>query len=299
MCLAAQQALHGSIAPDQQDPVPLMIALSSYSVVEVKGADALAYLQAQTMNDVAALGDGQWQWNGLLNPKGRVLFLMLLLRHDAGRFWLLQPVPRGDELVAHLARFRFRSKVALEARHDLACLGVRAAEAGIAPPPAQGSAVIERGLVINLAPSCSGSILVTDQAAADAADDPIDWHAASLRAGIPRIGEAVSAAFTPQMLALERISAYSIRKGCYPGQEIVARTHFLGQAKRRMQLLASESEAQPGQALTASDGRSLGQVVDCTPTHDGFLLLCVLNEELAAGELLDTSCGALRALDWG
>ena len=87
--------------------------LPSYSLLVLEGPDALAFIQAQSMNDVKALADGQWHWNGLLNPKGRLIALFALLRIRADLLYLLLPDFPAEKLSDHLQRFVFRSKVKL------------------------------------------------------------------------------------------------------------------------------------------------------------------------------------------
>ena len=88
--------------------------LPGHSILSLHGADAVAFAQSQFMNDVAALADGQWQWNGWLTPKGRVIALFALLRLDAQTLWLLLPDVAADALVPLLQRYVFRSKLVLQ-----------------------------------------------------------------------------------------------------------------------------------------------------------------------------------------
>ena len=93
--------------------------LPGHDVLAISGRDAVAFAQAQFMNDVAALVDGGWHWNGWLTPKGRVIALFALLRHDAETLWLVLPDAGAGELATQLQRFVFRSKVRLQPRDDL------------------------------------------------------------------------------------------------------------------------------------------------------------------------------------
>lgn len=214
-------------------------------VLDVHGRDAHAFLHAQLMSDVRELGDGHWQWSGWLSAKGRVIALGLLQRLDGERFrWLLPDHPAG-ELADKLRRFVFRSKIVLEARDDLAIAGSWAAD-GIALP---GDRV--RSLVVGAEP-------------ADPAD-PDAFAVQDLAIGLPRLPDAAVESHTPQMLGLDSLAAYSVKKGCYPGQEIVARTHFLGQAKRRLQRLQGDAPFTAGEALSL-DGKSVGEVL-CAASH--------------------------------
>ena len=233
------------------------IALPDPQVLALSGPDAAAFAQAQFMNDVTALGDGDWQWNGWLTPKGRLVALFALLRIDAGTFWLLLPDHPADTLAEALRRYVFRSKVKLEARADLHVSGHGAVDSE--PDMRRFDTDAAGGL--SLAWPGGRRIDITPPApAAPDADALLRWRGADLRAGIPRLVPGQSSQWTPQQLSLERLQAFSVKKGCYTGQEIVARTHFLGQAKRGLVLLEAASPLSPGAEI--SDGqRAIGQVI--------------------------------------
>jgi folate-binding protein YgfZ len=257
-------------------------ALSGFGVLQVEGRDASAFLQSQSMNDVAALTPGRWQWNGLLTPKGRVIALFALACVADGRFLLVLPDADPAELAAHLRRFVFRSKLTLSAEPAwVAASGPAAASAdpcAIAGDPDLGYALDLSGeggsRWLWLLPPSHPALSPAD-AATDAA-----WRDSDLAHGLPRLAAAQREAFTPQMLSLERLGAFSLRKGCYPGQEIVARTHYLGQAKRGLVRLRGAGLA-AGQSVEAA-GQAAGSVA-CT-NAPGTEALAVLALE-AAGEL--------------
>src|SRR3954464_11472860 len=105
------------------DNLPAMqgdfFALPDHRILALEGPDAVRFAHAQFMNDVTALADGQWQWNGWVTPKGRILALFALWRWGAQSLWLLLPDADPAELSAALQRFVFRSKVSLTVRADL------------------------------------------------------------------------------------------------------------------------------------------------------------------------------------
>lgn len=216
--------------------------LPSYSLLVLEGPDALAFIQAQSMNDVKALVDGQWHWNGLLNPKGRLIALFALLRIRADLLYLLLPDFPAEKLSDHLQRFVFRSKVKLLFNTDK-MFAAQFNQASESPVPrdfilagAQNTIVLDfssdtlkRRLWILPAPLSTG---VLSNVGVEA-----NWRDADLQHGLPRLSAAQTELWTPQMLSLERLNAFSLKKGCYPGQEIVARTHYLGQAKRQTKLV--------------------------------------------------------------
>jgi folate-binding protein YgfZ len=249
--------------PDNpQSPANDWFSLSDHRLISLEGRDAVAFAQSQTMNDVAALGDGHWQWNGWLTPKGRVIALFALIRLHTDTVWMLVPDADADDLAARLGRFVFRSKVAIRTRDDLAVSGrFRASDlASGAHVAGDAGSAIELDLTGD--PAAGGRSLRIGPAAR-ASTDPqalLAWRRADLEHGWPRLEPGQSEQWTPQQLSLERLRAYSVKKGCYPGQEIVARTHFLGQAKRGLALLHGDEPLAAGAELQ-TDGATIGTVV--------------------------------------
>jgi len=252
-------------ASDQVFPLPDIAFLT------LRGRDCIAFAQAQFMSDVAALGDGQWQWSGWLTPKGRVVALFAVLRHDAERLDLIVLDGDADALATSLRRYVFRSKVVIEVRHDLQASGrfaapadARSAQAAIDAERIEldfGSTAHPRTLVVR----------AVDIALADDVEAQRAWRRIDIAHGLPRLPDDQREQWTPQQLSLERLRAFSVAKGCYPGQEIVARTHFLGQAKRGLAALQGAADGATGHEVTGG-GQSLGLVV-CTA---GDLMLAVL-----------------------
>jgi len=248
-----------------------VFALPDIASLTLCGRDCIAFAQAQFMSDVAALADGQWQWSGWLTPKGRVIALFAVLRYSAERLDLIVLDADVAALATSLKRYVFRSKVSIEVRGDVSALGRFAA-----PPAAQGAtaAIDASGIELDLGTPAGPRTLVLREADAGVADDPdarLRWRAVDIAHGLPRLGEEQREQWTPQQLSLERLRAFSVAKGCYPGQEIVARTHFLGQAKRGLAALRGAPAAIPGEDVRAGE-QALGKVVSVA----GDLLLAVL-----------------------
>lgn len=234
-------------------------ALEAHGVLALDGPDAVAFAQAQFANDVAALPIGHWQWSAWLTPKGRVLAVFALLRTGETSLRLLLPDFDAVELGDALRRFVFRRKLAIAARPDLHASGAFTAPAAAAGALLAGdeATVLELDYgtaalprTLRLSPTAGGPADAAGQAA---------WAVADLRLGLPRLPFAQREQWTPQQLALDRLHAFSVKKGCYPGQEIVARTHFLGKAKREPLLLRIAGEVEAG-AEVVQDGRAIGSV---------------------------------------
>jgi folate-binding protein YgfZ len=239
-----------------------VFALPQHRVVALSGRDAVAFAHAQFMNDVAALAPGRWQWNGWLTPKGRVVALFALLRIDDETLWLLLADDDAGDFVARLRRFVFRSKVAIDVRDDL--LVSAAFDTPRVARDTNFARLDEGRIELDFGGDGGARVAwIAQRMQVDGADDAdavLRWARADLAHGLPRLIPAQAEQWTPQQLSLERLRAYSVKKGCYPGQEIVARTHFLGQAKRGLVLLESKRVLPPGSDVEQC-GRSIGTIV--------------------------------------
>lgn len=264
-------------------------------VLELRGRDAIAFAQAQFMNDVAALGDDDWHWNGWLTPKGRLVafFALYRLAGDTLLAWL--PAGGAQTLHARLQRFVFRSKVVLDpapAWQVVGCL-----DATVAPKEAlslEFSASDDnapRQLRLLPSPSDDDSSAV-DAEAHDDTETASRWRLADLRLGVPYIaaGSTNSEQFIPQWLSLDRLDAYSLKKGCYPGQEIVSRMHYLGQSKRAAFRLRGEGAPPPAMTrILGPDQSGIGDIVWSEPVAAGWEAQAVLGEaQTSANMTLDT-----------
>ena len=271
--------------PDK--PRPETFALPSHRVLALSGRDALKFAQAQFMSDVAALAPGRWQWSGWLTPKGRVIALFALLRLDDETLWLLLPDFDAGELASQLQRYVFRSKLALDARDEFHASGAFAR-----PVQASGAAFARIGDGIELDLGGDGgprSLRIDASPASDDAKSLAEWLAFDLAHGLPRLAQSQREHWTPQQLSLERLRAFSVKKGCYPGQEIVARTHFLGQAKRGLVALCAAAPIPVG-ADVELDGAAVGRIASASPDGPCFAVAVLA---------LDRGSGALAAAGLG
>jgi tRNA-modifying protein YgfZ len=252
----------GSLSPtpmtnNPQTPQTSWFALSDHRLVALSGRDAIAFAQAQTMNDVASLNDGQWHWNGWLTAKGRVIALFAVVRIHTDTLWLVLPDADANAFATQLRRFQFRSKVVIAVRDDLRIAG-RLQASDLASGnhwTGDPESVIELDLSGTLGADHPGrSLRIGPKVEAPAdASALAQWHRDDLEHGWPRLAASQVEQWTPQQLSLQRLHAYSVKKGCYPGQEIVARTHFLGQAKRGLVLVRTSVLLSAGAELLSGD----------------------------------------------
>ena len=272
--------------------------LSSGGAMQLSGRDARAFAQAQFANDIAPLGDGQWHWNLWLSPKGRVIAIFILLRLDAQNLLLWSPDFPVSELAQRLLRFRFRSKLEIIPLGDCASRGAFVAPARLDSPALgnrchiEGAATDWTHLDFDLGAASGRCLRLRCAQPADATPDPdfaARWLLEDMAHGLPRLGPEQVEAHTPQMLGLERLAAFSVKKGCYPGQEIVARTHFLGQAKRSLLRFALDAPARAGTRLESDTGARAELVSTAS--------LGARHEALAVGPAASTE--AFRSADGG
>jgi folate-binding protein YgfZ len=222
-------------------------------------------------NDTRRIADGQSLLAAYLSPQGRVLALMHLLPHPSG---IIAILPRDLVLptLEALRRFVLRAKVKIDdASEELTVSGHHGARD--AQSAATGTAAVggdaERCWVIG-APSDAGDTRQAQQA-------ELDWRLADIRAGLPQIYLATREAFVAQMLNLDLLDGISFTKGCYTGQEIIARTQHLGRIKRRLyRLRLPQGDWHIGQPLRLPDGRA-GRLTEAVRSGDGSEALAVLN----------------------
>ncbi|SBV35747.1 putative aminomethyl transferase [uncultured Stenotrophomonas sp.] len=240
-------------------------------MLSLSGPDAIAFAHAQFASDVTALADGHWHWSTWLSAKGRVLAVFQLLRLDAAHLLLVCLDGEAETMAEQLRRFVFRRKLVIEQADDLSV------EGAFQPPVAATGAALARldDGTIELdvgSPACPRTLRLSTagNATHDVAAE-LAWRQSDLRFGLPRLDPSQREQWTPQQLGLERLAAYSVKKGCYPGQEIVARTHFLGKAKRAATLLETIADAAPGDEVR-KDEQAIGTLVSAA----GELALAVL-----------------------
>ncbi|HVI60056.1 MAG TPA: folate-binding protein [Luteimonas sp.] len=249
-------------------------ALPDHRLVALHGRDALAFAQAQFMGDIDALADHQWQWSGWLTPKGRVVALFALLRVDAESAWLVLHDADPVEFAQRLQRYVFRSKLSIDVRDDLRVDGAfdaRPAAAGATAAPVGDGFALDfggAGGARTLRVGAPGTSPADAEAAAR-------WAVFDLAHGLPRLPPSQAEQWTPQQLSLDRLRAYSVKKGCYPGQEIVARTHFLGQAKRGLVLFEADAPLAAG-AQVMDGERAAGTIVSVADAGQRHRALAVL-----------------------
>jgi folate-binding protein YgfZ len=287
----------------------IVCPLTHLGLIACDGDDAQSFLHGQLSNDVKALGPEHSEYAAYCSAKGRMLANFLLWQDD-GAYYLELARSLLPALQKRLAMYVMRSKVKLadaSESHPILGLAGSAASAAlrelfaviprephqIVRDPANGILIALPGSRFQLVAEPEAAQRLWDKLAATLA--PVGtpcWEWLEIRNGIPLITPATQEQFVPQMANMELIGAVNFKKGCYPGQEIVARTQHLGQIKRRMALahLAGPDMPQPGDALfsSAMDDQAAGMVVNAQAAPDGGYDL------LAVMQATDISDGAVH-----
>jgi len=283
--------------------------LPHLAVLRVAGPEAATFLQGQLTHDTRLLRDGRTQLSACNSAQGRVIAIVRLRQTDDAIYALL-PADLAAPLATHLRKFVLRAKVDLLQAHDLhlgavvtaaidsSAVAAKFDEAAmtLSPVPMSGATEV---VTFNYAPgrevvaappaawrAISGlSLLRPSERSAN------EWLAMDIRDGLPQVFAATSEHFVPQMLNLDLIDAISFTKGCYTGQEIVARTHHLGRIKRRTlrYRLAQGPPPAPLQPLFL-DGTKVAEVLMSAADAGGAQLLAVTNLE-AKGQALTLADG--------
>jgi folate-binding protein YgfZ len=239
------------------------IKLPSMALIELTGPDAVAFAQAQFCNDVPSLADGHWQWNAWLSPQGRVRFFFHLLRDDSQHLRLLMRGGDPVELRDALKRFVLRSKVDIRVVDDAHIYGFDTVASLIGAVPV-GNLIASSADARVIALSATRFISIESREQSDSRNDSSKWMLADIGDGFPTIARELEDAALPQWLGLDRLGAVSVKKGCYPGQEIMSRLHFKGGNKRglfRLSIRATNLPAAGSPIAVRDESAHVGQIV--------------------------------------
>jgi folate-binding protein YgfZ len=259
------------------------VALPDLGVLRIKGRDGALFLQGQLSNDMKHLSSEHSVLAGYHNPQGRTIAVLHLIRTAPEEILALLPRELTAAVAAKLARFILRAKVLIEdVSQSLRIDGLIAGEETPTPPDA--------AILARVAGDARRWFCITAAEEQDPvlADRQL-WRRLDIAAGLPQVYGATSEEFVAQMLNLDALGAIAFDKGCYTGQEVIARAHYRGRVKRRMQRFKTQ-DAQtlvPGSAGRLFDGRAF-KVVDAVAADDGrceFLAVAAVSaREEAAGQ---------------
>ncbi len=279
----------GNESPDSLIARPAVIETSQYSILAVTGRDVATFLQGQTTCDVLGLQNGGATPGAICNPKGRVLTTFILFIHENG-FRLLLPEALAPAVERKLRMYILRAQISIENITDsVAVFGLSCQDFPESIGNPQGSAGDQRYPVIHaenrqivqfgphqwlfIATAEAAERQWIDLVRLDGFTERTNeyWNLLCILNGIPTLTTATAEIFIPQMINLDALGGISFKKGCYTGQEIVARMHYLGKLKRRMILAAMESARLPAPGepvFVAGSEQSVGQIVNAAYLRD-------------------------------
>ena len=277
---------------------PVAVRLADWGVIRAKGDDAAAFLNGQLTQETINMGIGQARLAGYCSPKGRLLASFVMWRVAADEILLACSADLLAPTLKRLSMFVLRAKCKLtDASAEIALWGVALpglAHGDAVPAQAYASASTGGGTAIRL-PDAAGATRLLWAAPADAtppwavSGNADVWNWLEVQSGVPRIVAGTVEAFVPQMVNLELVGGVNFQKGCYPGQEIVARSQYRGTLKRRMVLAEGAAAGAAGtEVFAAADpGQPAGQVVlSASLDGDRHATLIEVKRALAdAGEL--------------
>jgi folate-binding protein YgfZ len=264
-----------------------VVAELGLGILRARGADAISFLQGQLSNDTTRLESGRLQLSGYHTPQGRAIALLRLTPLAPDDVLAILPRELVPLVVARLKRYVLRAKVQIT--DESPQWQIRGYQ-GPAPAVPAGALCLPYGSSrqLVLIPISPGPPQAGPQSLPEAnavAGTPGDWAAGDIAEGLPQVYLPTSEAFVAQMLNLDVTDGIALDKGCYTGQEIIARAHYRGQVKRRMQRFVSHLPCalHPGESGILGDGRAF-KVVETVTLADGRCeFLAVANPATGVG----------------
>lgn len=254
--------------------------LSKLGLLKVSGIGASKLLQGQLTCDIEQLKDKQGTFGAHCNPQGRVISLFHLFRVNE-EFFLLMPETLVSIASAALKKYAPFYKCTIEtASKEIFVIG------------AQDNSTRFDAIAAYTYPDSGRTIYLLETAPAKSLAPYDDWHYLDLLEGIPAIYPETSGLFLPHDLNLTQLEAVSFTKGCYTGQEIIARMHYRGKPKNHLYRGAAKQKLAPCADIMAG-GIVAGTVIDCSQQayNESYPLLFVASETSVATETLQTRQG--------
>lgn len=250
----------------------LVNLLDRYSIIEISGEDHLDFLQGQLTNDIKK-NEKKFIYSGMCNPKGRLFaFLRILRTPDSSSIFFVIPSSLADAVQKRLTMFILRAKVVIQKAENFHLIGI------IDDNPLID---ISADRKLKLPDQTNRSVMIFQDndlykqiTTKHSFDDISNWIKKDIEFGIPEVMEQTQEKFLVHTCNLDLIDAVNFKKGCYTGQEIVARTHYLGKPKHRSfyGVVNSKLSLDYGEQVFEND-QSVGTVVNFTCCEDKTYVL--------------------------
>lgn len=261
-----------------------IINLTQLGYISVTGSDATKFLHAQFTNDLQALKVSHWHYSGYCTPKGRLLAFMIVLKRGDNDHLLIMDNSVIDKFLPRLRMFVMRDDVSIEngtAELHGAIDGIPEDWRDVMGQPAETGTAVCRDQSCLLTIDKRRCLYINESGqTVNSSTSQQGWIRQDIVNGIPTVTAETQESFVPQMVNLDLIGAVDFKKGCYPGQEVVARVHYLGKIKQRMFYLSLETAddiAPGGQVFsTEQTDKAVGTVVSTASENGSAVLLAVL-----------------------
>ena len=263
----------------------LICELPELGVIRVSGPDARTFLQGQLTNDIEAVSPIRGQLSAHCTPKGRMLAIFLIFQQDDDLLLVL-PRERLPAMLQRLRMFVLRAQVTLEDLSEALPFHSVCGEFTDAPAEPWATAFEKDLTWLRLPGPARWLVAGPQEAVAALGGEPAPegwWRLMNVRGALPMVYEATAEAWVPQMCNLDLLGGVSFSKGCYTGQEVVARMKYLGQLKRRMYRArcGEDAEAAPGDVIFSAESQSAqgaGRVVEAAPSPEGGQELLIVTQ---------------------
>jgi tRNA-modifying protein YgfZ len=281
--------------------------LDHLGVIQIEGEDAAKFIHSQLTHDFALLDLSQARLAAFCNAKGRMQASMIGMKRPAGELLLVLPKDLLAPTLKRLSMFVMRAKAKLTDASDLFMLRGLAGDAINSEAAGAGSTWaktdFESQAWVNLYPAdgVARQLWLATAGTAEPAGPNLDselWRWGEVRSGVALVGQSIAESFVPQMLNYESIDGVSFKKGCYPGQEVVARSQFRGTLKRRGMVVHCAEDLTAGQELFApgDDSQPVAVVAQAARHPDGGYDAVVSVQLAALDDLVQTARGAALQL---
>lgn len=285
---------------------PRYFDLSHFSLLEISGSDAFGFMHGQITADLNQLETQGWLFSAWCLPNGRVIGTFIVYANNDSLLMIL-PSMLKEKIMQRLSMFILRSQVSVnDVSEDYTLIGLSDTEIEKILQPTSISETISAGNKIQSEKVTCLKLwnhgpryiliskmehvedLMNNITAICTPGERVDWNLLDIEAGMPWIINATSEAFLPQMLNLDQMHGLSYQKGCYPGQEVIARLYYRGQLKKMLYLGTGKADISPGagdRLIIKNSGNVVADVIDAElHSSGGFRLLAVAETQYANHE---------------
>ena len=258
--------------------------LPDYSVIQITGKDARDFLHRQLSNHINGLSSHQACWATYNTAQGRVFADCYVIADENDVFWMIVAQDLAFPIIERLRKYIMRSQVVLELAENWRVAGTLPEEKNLFRLPENSKAYlpcVQKDSVLNITLLHGGILSVAPMQNLPSYDAECEhqWRLWEMQNGFAHIQAATSEKCVAQMLNYHRLGAIHFQKGCYPGQEIIARSQYRGSVKRGLVLAKADVILPIGDSIDDAEEKSIGCVMQSLKTHSGSLNLCVVKNE--------------------